>query len=168
MQIESFTPEHPLWPACVAHLERLDMARWVISEDGQPVEGVYFLGAIEGDEVIGHLSIKVQQVVVPATAWSGGAETPLSGPDGAALCETFVQTFGVDESHRRQGYGRALQQAALALTRDLGAYQMRSWSSLDKPANYALKLNLGFAVHPAVYETASGLQISGVYFVKAV
>lgn len=56
----------------------------------------------------------------------------------------------------------------LRLTKDLGAYQMCSWSSLDRQVNYALKLNLGFAVCPAVYETDSGLKVSGVYFVKTV
>ena len=45
---------------------------------------------------------------------------------------------------------------------------MRSWSSLDKPANYALKLSLGFAMHPSVHDAASGYQVSGVYFVKRV
>ena len=82
--------------------------------------------------------------------------------------ETFAQTFAVEEVYRRRGHGRALQLEALTLTKDLGAHQMRSWSSLDKQANYALKMNLGFAVCPAVYETDAGLKVSGVYFVKTV
>lgn len=52
---------------------------------------------------------------------------------------------------------------ALELTCALGACQMRSWSSLDKTANYALKLSLGFAAHPAVQTAGlTGEPISGV------
>jgi GNAT superfamily N-acetyltransferase len=42
------------------------------------------------------------------------------------LRETFVATFAVDAAYRRHGYGRALQTAALKMTRALGCYQMRS------------------------------------------
>jgi hypothetical protein len=79
-----------------------------------------------------------------------------------------VQTFHVNETNRRSGLGERLQQHALTVTRDLGCYQMRSWSSLDRDANYLLKLKLGFAAHPAVYKTESGLEVSGIYFVKKV
>jgi hypothetical protein len=61
-----------------------------------------------------------------------------------------------------------LQLAALEKTRELGCFQMRSWSSLDKPANYQLKLSLGFGFHPEVQDTASGLKVSGGYFVRTV
>ena len=45
---------------------------------------------------------------------------------------------------------------------------MRSWSSLDRRENYALKLGMGFAMDPAVHEAAGGQRVSGVYFVKRV
>jgi hypothetical protein len=45
---------------------------------------------------------------------------------------------------------------------------MRSWSSLDKPENYQLKLSLGFALHPSTHDAAAGYPVSGVYFVKRV
>ena len=90
------------------------------------------------------------------------------GPDGEPLTETFVQTFFVNEGFRRRGLGELLQLEGLSVTDQLGAYQMRSWSSLDKPVNYQLKLKLGFAAHPAIYETDSGLKVSGIYFVKTV
>ena len=60
--------------------------------------------------------------------------------EGKTLTETFVQTFFVDEGFRRHGLGERLQLEGLAVTRALGAYQMRSWSSLDKPVNYQLKI----------------------------
>ncbi len=168
MTVERFSPQHALWPAYLAHLERVDMARWVIGEDGLPLEGLHFLGAVEKNRVIGNISLKLQDIVSPATNWSGGRETTIVGLDGQPLRETFVCTFAVEKSFRRRGHGRALQLAALALTRALGAYQMRSWSSLDKPANYALKISLGFAVHPATQQSVSGYPVSGVYFIKTV
>ena len=144
------------------------MARWVLDDDAQPHPDHYFLAALADDRIVGNLTIRVQNLVVPGTAWSAGRDHTLTDPDGFPLRETFVATFAVDEAHRRRGYGRALQLAALDLTRDLGCYQLRSWSSLDKPANYALKLSLGFAIHPAIQEAHTGQQISGVYFVRTV
>jgi GNAT superfamily N-acetyltransferase len=143
------------------------MARWAL-DDGQPAPDAYFLGVMDADQVIGHISVRVQNLVIPPTEWSAGQDHGLRGPAGEPLRETFVNTFAVDETHRRQGYGRALQIAALDLTRELGCYQMRSWSSLDKTANFALKISLGFAVFPAVYTTGSGQPISGAYFIRTV
>ena len=143
------------------------MARWAL-DDGQPTPDVYCLGVMDADQVIGHISARVQDLVIPPTEWSAGRDHGLRGSAGAPLRETFVNTFAVDETRRRQGYVRALQIAALDLTRELGCYQMRSWSSLDKTANFALKISLGFAVFPAVDTTGSGQTISGVYFVKTV
>jgi len=168
MHILTITPDHDLWLACFAHLERVEMLVWLIDERGLLREGLHILGAVEDGQVVGHLALKRQPIVVPATAGSGGVETPVVGPDGAPLEELFVYTFAVDQGCRRRGIGRALQIAGLELARDLGCYQVRSWSSLDKPANYALKIGLGFAIHPAVYTTGDGLAISGVYFVKTV
>lgn len=168
MQIETFTTTHRLWPAYLAHLEQHQMRRWVINDQGQPNHDTYFLGCAAGEVVVGHLSLKRQPIVIPATAWNNNQEHPLLDATNAPRCEAFVQTFAVDEAQRRQGIGTALQRAGLALARELGCYQMRSWSSLDKLANYALKLKLGFAVHPAIFETGSGQRISGAYFIRPV
>ncbi len=121
--------------------------------------------------MVGNLSLVLQDITSPPTEWSHdrGYERTLRAADGTPYRETFVETFMVEEAYRRRGYGRALQRAALGLSRELGAYQMRSWSSLDRAANYALKVSLGFAVHPAVQHAArTGEPISGVYFVKVV
>ncbi|MBN1964407.1 MAG: GNAT family N-acetyltransferase [Anaerolineae bacterium] len=168
MTVERFTADDAGWPAYVAHLRRIEQARWVVTEGGQPLDDLYFLGVVIDDEVVGNISLKRQSIIIPATEWTGGQDTPLNGPDGEPLQELFVQTFAVEAAYRRHGYGRALQLAALVLTRELGCHQLRSWSSLDKPANYALKLSLGFAVHPAISPTSAGYDVSGVYFIKAV
>jgi GNAT superfamily N-acetyltransferase len=137
------------------------MARWVL-DNGQAAPDVYLLGVMAAEQVIGHISLRIQDLIIPSTEWSTGQDHALRRSTGEPLRETFVNTFAVDETHRRQGCGRALQIAALDLTRDLGCYQMRSWSSLDKTAHYALKISLGFAVYPAVYDTGDGHLISGV------
>ncbi len=168
MPVESITPGDRRWPALAAHLDRAGMTRWALPPDDQPPPGVCFLGVPIDARVVGHISILAQPITVPATAWSGDKTHTMPGPDGQPLRETFVQTFAVEEAFRRRGYGRALQQAALRLTRDLGCIQMRSWSSLDKPANHTLKLSLGFGMHPATQEATDGQLISGVYFVKTV
>jgi GNAT superfamily N-acetyltransferase len=165
--IERIYPEDRLWPSLVSHLERIDNARWVL--DGEkPKPDVHCIGAAPDGEVVGHISLHLRDIVIPATEWSEGQEGFLLGESKALLQETFVNSFHVEEGYRRRGFGRELQLAALELTRDLGAIQMRSWCSLDKPAAYALKLSLGFAAHPATSEAWNGTLVSGVYFVKRV
>jgi GNAT superfamily N-acetyltransferase len=164
MPVERFSPDHALWPDYVRHLKRHNMARWVLGDDDQSLPDIIFLGTVENQDVIGHVTLKEQVIQVPVE----DATVPLLDGDGNPVRETFVYTFAVDEDFRRQGHGRALQVAAIATTKALGCYQMRSWCSLDKPANYALKLSLGFAVHPAVQTTEHGRRIGGVYFVKTV
>ncbi len=166
MMIEQFSSDHPRWAAYRAHLDRVRMARWAVTAGGQPLAQTYYLGVMVEQEVVGHLSLLRQPLTLPAAGDQPPA--PVSRPDGTPLDELFVQTFAVDTGHRRRGYGRALQQAALQLARDLGVYQLRSWSSYDHPENYALKLRLGFAACPAVFETDTGLKVSGIYFVKTV
>lgn len=160
-------PDHALWESFKIHLAQMEMAPWVLDKFGTPLSGVHFLVVVNQEAVVGHISIKLQFIVIPGTDWSGGPDTALARTS-TPLTEAFVQTFAVEEAHRRRGHGKSLQLAALALAKDIGAYQMRSWSSLDKSANYILKLALGFAVHPAILETATGLKVSGVYFVKTV
>lgn len=168
MAVEQLTPDHPLWAQLVAHLHQHHMAREVLLAPDQPLPALYVLGAVtDADVVVGHIAMRMQRLAVPLAARDETVQT-LNGPCERPLREMFVRSFAVDAAHRRQGHGRALQCSALELTRRLGCYQLRSWSSLDKTANYALKLNLGFAAHPAIQHTANGKPISGVYFVKVV
>jgi GNAT superfamily N-acetyltransferase len=167
LHITLFTPDNPHWPAYVAHLRRVNMAKWALV-DGNPMESLHYLGAVDGETVIGHISLRQQPITCPTTDWSAALDHAVTGPDGEALQETYVYTFAVDADHQRQGIGSGLQEAALAYTRDLGCYQMRSWSSLNHPENYALKIKLGFAMHPERFTTDGGLTVTGVYFVKTV
>lgn len=169
MQVEHLDPEHALWQAYIAHLRACDHAQWVVNEDDTPKEDdLVFLGVALNEKMVASLSLKKQTITIPKTEWAGERDRRLLGLDGEPLTETLVQTFFVEKDHRRKGYGLALQQEALRITAKLGCMQMRSWSSLDKPANYQLKLKLGFAFHPEIQHTSSGLQVSGGYFVKRV
>lgn len=135
---------------------------------GEPKENCFYLGVMMNGVVVGHISIRKQAMVVPSSILNGHCETMLKTPDGNGLHEAFVMSFGVEVVQRRLGYGRALQEAALAKARALGCYQMRSWSSADRAENYALKLSMGFAALPALYPVPGGQPISGVYFVKRI
>ena len=167
MQIEQLHDRHPLWPRCLDHLARLEMARWILDDGAMLKPALYMLCAVTENRVAGHISLKMQVITIPMESEHPDA-VPLTAPDGRLLRELFVQTFGMDSDYRRQGYGRALQLAALDLGKTFGCYQMRSWSSLDKTANFALKTSLGFAAHPATQRTPGGDTVAGVYFVKTI
>lgn len=168
MEISRIDPAHETWADLVAHLRRVDHAQWVLDEKDEPTGTFLFLAAVAEGEVVGDLTLEPRNIVLPATEWSGGKKTTLLDAARQPVRETYVMTFCVEEPHRRRGIGRALQEAALAWTKEVGCMQMRSWSSLDKPVNYALKLSMGFAMDPAVHDAAGGIQVTGVYFVKRV
>ena len=167
MAVVRISPEHPLWLAYVLHLGQHDTARYVLAEDGSPQPGMQYLAAAIGDRVVGNLCLRYQPITIPPTD-PEGEPTPLIGAAGQPFTDVFVCEFAVDQDYRRQGHGRELQLEGLALARDLGCYQVRSWSSLNKEANYALKMSLGFALHPAIQVTGSGERLRGAYFVARV
>jgi len=71
------------------------------------------------------------------------------GPGGALLREGYVEAFGVAPGFRRRGIGRRMQEEALSLCREKGCYQIRSRSPVSSTENYALKVNMGYAIHPS-------------------
>jgi GNAT superfamily N-acetyltransferase len=121
-----------------------------------------FLVAQQRSEIAGTL-IFIQQPIgpemdVPVICDSGG--TP--------LLEAKIRSFYIRESFRNRGIGTQLQREALHLAAETGCYQVRSRSELDKAANYAVKLKLGFAMHPAERIFQDGRRSPGVYWVKRV
>lgn len=156
--------DHTLWSSMRDHMHQVGMAQ-VGLHDGGPRMDVRYLGYTVNGQVVGHISFTEKTLCVPASDLTHGKVVDLLDENAAPLRETFIETFGVDKAHQRKGYGRRLQEAALALSWALGCYQMRSWSSVDKIENYALKLSMGFAAHPALYPTSGGGSVSGIYFV---
>ena len=169
MHISRLDPDHPHWHALAVHLAANGDASWVLDEARVPKDDrLVFLGALVDGMVVGSLTLLKQPIEIPVTDWAGDRDLSLRDAGGSVLYEMFVQTFSVDEAYRRRGIGRALQEEALRQARMMGCYQLRSWSSLDKTANYPLKLGLRFAFHPAIYQTDSGLKVSGGYFIRVI
>ncbi len=169
MQVLRVDSEHPLWQSLVNHLSSTGDKRWVLTENGLPAnENLVFLGGLIDDQIVGNLTLKKQPIIIPASEWAGDRDLQLRDTEGEPVYEMFVQTFSVEEAYQRKGIGRSLQEEGLRQTKLLDCYQMRSWSSLDKSSNYQLKLGLGFGFHPAIFETDSGLKVSGGYFIRGV
>ena len=169
MHVSRLDPACPDWQALAEHMAANGDAAWVLDDDGRPKsERLVFLGALVDGQIVGNLTFLKQPIEIPATEWAEDHDLSLREAGGGVLYEMFVQTFSVDEAYLRRGIGRALQEEALRQARILGCYQLRSWSSLDKISNYELKLGMKFAFHPAIYQTDSGLKVSGGYFIRVV
>ena len=151
--IEEWNLQHPRWSellALVAQLEQTDWftftAEWHLSS--------HVLVDQRGSELAGFLRFVVQPVGpdmdCPPIVWKG-----------ENLREAKVIAFGVLPSQRRQGIGRALQDALQQRARELGCYQIRSHSGGDNLENHQLKLSLGYGVHPII----RGGDKRGVYFI---
>ncbi len=151
--VEVWDETHPRWAELWQVVEGEGQAQWASSSYPWHL-GSYMLVARQGAAIVGFLRF-VTQII-------GADENhePLS-LHGAVLTEAKVLAFGVPVEFRRQGIGRALQEAALEHARALGCYQLRSHSGGDHFENHELKLRMGFGVHPIV----RGDDKRGVYFV---
>ncbi len=79
--------------------------------------------------------------------------------------EAFINVIEVVADRRRNGIGRHLVEFASEKVRAEGGYQIRAWSSDDRPAAHALWHTMGFAICPAtVYP--KGQEIEGCYVAR--
>jgi GNAT superfamily N-acetyltransferase len=125
------------------------------------VQGSYFqnfpchcLVALQENRVVGLL----QFAVLPIGPEIG---FPPVCRDGQVLVEAKIHLYAVHPGCRGQGIGTALQRYAIRRARELGCYQLASYSAYGREANYHVKLSLGFAVQPEIH----GEHEMGVYFV---
>ncbi|MEZ4674296.1 MAG: GNAT family N-acetyltransferase [Caldilineaceae bacterium] len=153
LQIREWSPTHPQWSALQTASDELHQTNWVMARYDWH-QSSHTLVATKGGTVVGFLRLVTQPI-------GADDELPPTELAGIPLLEAKVLAFGVMESYRRQGIGRALQAAALRLAKNLGCYQLRSYSSGDKVANHQLKLTMGFALH----RTVRGEDRLGAYFV---
>jgi GNAT superfamily N-acetyltransferase len=153
IQIEEWHNTHPNWPALLQCVQEEDQLNW-LNASAEFHQSSHVLVALTQAEIAGFLRLVTQKI-------GPDMDTPPVLYKGEPLIEAKILAFGVKPVYRRQGIGRALQLAAIALARRLGCYQLRSHSGGDYPANHQLKLSLGFGVHPVI----RGEDKAGVYFI---
>jgi len=131
--------------------EVLDQGRYIL-EIKLASEESLLIGAFEGERCIGFLRLLVQVI--------GHEEgRPPVLLDNVALREGYVEAFGVLPAYRRQGIGQKMQEFAMTLCKERGCYQIRSRSPVTSRENYALKLKMGYTLHPSA-------ENDSYYFIK--
>jgi len=153
LQICEWQAGHPRLHQVYKVIEALGQTKWVECLFAWH-QSSHLLVATSDDVVVGFLRLVTQEI-------GADDELPPTVFAGKPLVEAKVMAFGVPASYRRQGVGWALQEAAIELARQLGCYQLRSYSSGDKEANHRLKIAMGFAMH----RTVRGNDQQGAYFV---
>jgi GNAT superfamily N-acetyltransferase len=153
--IEEWSETHPRWDEFIKCIE-------VVAPDQKPfVCGKYYkdyasylLIALEFGEIAGFLRFAVQPI-------GPEAKCPSLLLNGKQLSEAKIHAFAVREASRGKGIGTELQRQAIRRAKELGCYQLASYSSYGRDANHHIKLSLGFGAQPEVH----GDNQQGVYFI---
>ncbi|NTV36045.1 MAG: GNAT family N-acetyltransferase [Anaerolineaceae bacterium] len=152
--IEEWDETHPRWNEFVTCLEKAapEQAPFVFEEYYREYTSCLFV-ALQSDEVVGFIRFAIQPI---------GQETksPSLFLNGVQLTEAKIHAFAVLKDARGQGIGTELQKRTIRRAKELGCYQVASYSSFGNDANYGIKLSLGFAAQPEVH----GDNHFGVYF----
>ena len=152
--IEEWDETHPRWPEFVACLEIVapDQVPFVLKDyyRGYPS---YLLVALQWNEVVGFIRFAVQPI-------GPEVKCPKLYLHEVQLTEAKIHAFAVREGARGQGIGTELQRQTIRRAKELGCYQVASYSSYGRDANHHIKLCLGFAAQPEVH----GDNQQGVYF----
>lgn len=118
----------------------------------------HLLVALEAGEVAGAIRFAVQPI-------GPEARCPVLHLGETPLTEAKIHVFAVRPASRCRGIGTQLQKWVITRARDLGCYQVASYSCYDKKANYHIKLSLGFAAQPELHKPeVHGDSEMGVYF----
>jgi GNAT superfamily N-acetyltransferase len=152
--IEEWDETHPRWHEFVDCLETVspEQAPFVFGECYRMHQS-YLLVALQVSEVVGFIRFAVQPI-------GPEVKCPALRLDGVQLTEAKIHAFAVRQDARSQGIGTALQRQTIWRARELGCYQVASYSSYGRQANHHIKLSLGFAAQPEVH----GANQQGVYF----
>ena len=153
--IEEWNEKHPRWQEFVACLENTapEQAPFVFGEYYRAYQS-YLLIALQLNQVVGFIRFAVQPI-------GPEAKCPPLCFNGVQLTEAKIHAFAVREDARNQGIGTDLQKQTIHRAKALGCYQVASYSSYGRDANYHIKLALGFAAQPEVH----GDNHQGVYFI---
>src|SRR5262245_30392473 len=122
--------------------DQLNQSKYIAVREDYIDESI-LLGAFRSERCVGFLRFNISIIGLY------GRRPPIHGAAGLPLCEGYVEAFGVVPDARRQGIGQRLQEHAIALCRQRGCYQIRSRSPITSRENYALKLKMGYAIHPS-------------------
>ena len=145
-------PEHSSAYDDLLHLaDQLTQAKYIPVQETHIDESIV-LGAFVSQRCMGFLRLLIQVI------GRDRGRPPLTHA-GQLLREGYVEAFGVAPASRRQGIGQRLQERAMMLCQQRHCYQIRSRSPITSHENYALKLKLGFAVHPSA-------ENDSYYFIK--
>lgn len=153
--IEEWDKTHPRWQEFIICLETVapDQVPFVLGEYYRQHPSYLFV-ALHFNEVVGFLRFAIQPI-------GPEAKCPPLYLDGAQLTEAKIHAFAVREANRGQGIGTELQKRAIRRARELGCFQVASYSSYGREANHHIKLSLGFGAQPEVH----GDDQQGVYFI---
>ena len=122
--------------------EQLNQSKY-IPPRAEYLDESILLGAFRGERCLGFLRFDIYVIGRDAR------RPPIHDADRQPLREGFVEAFGVIPEARREGIGQRLQEHAIELCRQRGCYQIRSRSPITSHENYALKLKMGYAIHPS-------------------
>jgi GNAT superfamily N-acetyltransferase len=127
----------------LAVAEQLNQARYIPARETYSDISILFGAFTYQDQCVGFLRFLIQSI---GCDWQ---RPPILDATGRPLREGYVEAFGVLPSYRRLTIGQALQERAIAYCRDQKCYQIRSRSPITSVENYALKLKMGYAIHPS-------------------
>jgi GNAT superfamily N-acetyltransferase len=132
--------------------EQLNQSKYIVVREDYIDESI-LLGAFHAERCVGFLRFTI--LIIGRDA----GRPPIHDASGQALREGFVEAFGIAPDARREGGGQRLQEYATGLCRQHGCYQIRSRSPITSRENYALKLKMGYAIHPSA-------ENDSYYFIK--
>lgn len=119
----------------------LGQDRYIAREYPLATETLLF-GAFDVHRCVGFLLLLIQVV-------GSDAGRPPVRVGNTVITEGYVEAFGVAPDQRRNGIGRLMQNTAINYARRAGCYQMRSRSPVTSVENYAMKLGMGYVLHPS-------------------
>jgi len=140
IEIQRCSPGDEFEPAAGELADTVGQAEYFAYEAEWHLEK-HTLVAVKSDRVVGFLRFAIQEI-------GPDADRPSLTVRGEPMREAYVLAFGVAEDYRRRGVGAALQKELIEHATTLGCHQVRSRGAGDRLANHALKLSLGFGVHP--------------------
>lgn len=155
--IQSWDEAHPRWQDLFTHVTTRENNIHTMTDDA-PVP-FYAAVALDQDQIIGYHVFLIQPI-------GPEMDVRIITHNGTLLQEAKIRTLRVEDAYQNQGIGTRLQQQTLKMAADLGCWQMRSRSAIDRAHNYRIKIKLGFAAHPHLRTYKDGTKKEGVYWVK--